>query len=556
MCYDLGMYLRKTTRRNRDGSTVSYLQLALSEWDSDKARSVARIVYNFGRADQLDRAVLERLCRSIARFCDIDIVDRSSLPTDVSHEHIEIVEAPMVGVIWLVRALCEQLEITAILTRLLRQHDASPALLPAILALLANRLDQPTSKRGVHLRWLEGVYFPEAAELGKDFYYQALDFLHTHADTIEHDVFFAVSNLFNLEVELIFYDTTTAAFSVDEADDDGLRQRGRSKEGGYKIQVVVALAVTAEGIPVRSWVLPGNTADVDTIAQVRADLRGWKLSRVVLVGDAGMDSAANRAELARACGKYVLAVRAGSLKEVQQQVLTRPGRYRTVADNLRVKEVVVEEGERRRRYIVCHNPQQEARQQARREEVLAELEAELAKHRDAKTDRKWVAQLRASHRYGRYLRVTPGGSVSVDRAAVKRSAKLDGKWVLLTNDDSLSAVDTANAYKGLMVIERCFRTMKSAQIELAPLHHRLEDRIRGHVKLCVLALLLQRIIEVYGEMPYGQVRPMLERLRAVHLRTPTHDVWQLSAPDPRLRTLAKRLKISLPKKVLEIQPRG
>ncbi|MES0337885.1 MAG: transposase [Candidatus Magnetobacterium sp. LHC-1] len=103
----------------------------------------------------------------------------------------------------------------------------------------------------------------------------------------------------------MFYDTTTVSFSIDYEDDDGgLRKYGKSKDGGWSPQVVVALAVTREGLPVRSWVFPGNTADIKTVEQVKSDLKGWKLGRALFVADAGMNSEYNRQELAKACGKY------------------------------------------------------------------------------------------------------------------------------------------------------------------------------------------------------------------------------------------------------------
>jgi hypothetical protein len=126
---------------------------------------------------------------------------------------------------------------------------------------------------------------------------------------------------------------------------------------------VVALAVTREGLPVRSWVFPGNTTDVSTVERIKDDLRGWKLGRALFVADAGMHSEANRAELARGVGKYVLAVPVGAITEVKTEVLSRPGRYRTIEENLLAPfatsgEVVVGDGERRRRYIVCFNPKE------------------------------------------------------------------------------------------------------------------------------------------------------------------------------------------------------
>ncbi len=177
----------------------------------------------------------------------------------------------------------------------------------ALFAMTANRLCEPESKLGVWDRWLETVYLPSCGALQLRHMYEAMDMLHQHCAEVEETVFFHTANLFNLEVDLIFYDTTTASLTTDYEDDPAdadvnLRQFGHAKEGTWSTQVVVAMAVTREGIPVRSWVLPGNTADVSTVEQVRADLRGWNLGRALFVADSGMNSEGNRNELARACG--------------------------------------------------------------------------------------------------------------------------------------------------------------------------------------------------------------------------------------------------------------
>ena len=130
---------------------------------------------------------------------------------------------------------------------------------------------------------------------------------------IERDVFLKAADLFRLDVDLIFYDTTTAYFEIDEPDEDEqefagrlyapLRRRGHSKEGrDNQPQVIIALAVTRDGMPVRSWVLPGDTADVATVARIKDDLRAWRLGRCLFVGDAGMYSADNLAALSRGLG--------------------------------------------------------------------------------------------------------------------------------------------------------------------------------------------------------------------------------------------------------------
>ena len=176
------------------------------------------------------------------------------------------------------------------------------------------------------------------------------------------------------------------------------------------------MAVTRDGFPVRHWVFPGNTVDVTTVAKVKEDLRGWQLTRCLFVGDAGMVSQANLQTLSKGGGKYLLAMPMRRGDEVTEEVLSRPGRYRTVAENLDVKEVVVGEGERRRRYAVCFNPLEAKRQKAHREELLNELEAELASLSDlAKVSHtKRVCALRTSARYGRLLKETKAG-LTIDR---------------------------------------------------------------------------------------------------------------------------------------------
>jgi transposase len=162
-----------------------------------------------------------------------------------------------------------------------------------------------------------------------DHLYEAMDRLQAHVVKVEEAVFLRTADLFKLDVDLIFYDTTTCSFAIDAGDEDeeswDLRRLGQAKEGTWSPQVVVALAVTREGLPVRSWVFPGNTVDVTTVAQIKDDLRGWKLGRSIFVAGAGMNSKDNRLELARGVGKYVLAMPLGRVAEVKETCYVDPG---------------------------------------------------------------------------------------------------------------------------------------------------------------------------------------------------------------------------------------
>ncbi len=559
------MYLRTTRRKNRDGSEVVYYQLAHNVRNPTSGRAVAQIIHNFGRAERVQRAELVRLCCSIARVCGLEVRDPVSdgdeqqAPGDVLPKGVAQKTTRAFGAGWVIEALWERLGIGPTLRRIADDKGCRVPYERALLAMTANRLCVPESKLGVWDRWLDTVYLPGCEPLKLAHMYEAMDLLHAHADEIEKAVFFQTADLLNLDVDLIFYDTTTCSFAIDDADEDdddgtvGLRKLGHSKEGTWTAQVVVALAVTRDGLPVRSWVLPGNTTDVTTIKRIRDDLRGWKLGRTLFVADSGMNSADNREELARACGRYVLASRLSSVAEVRDSVLGRPGRYKELADNLRVKEVVVGEGEKRRRYIVCHNPKQSERQARHREQVLTDLEEKLARHPDHDASAKWAIKLQASGRYGRYVTAGRGNKLRIDRAAARAAKRTDGKWVLITNDDTLSVEDAATAYKGLLVIERCFRSLKSTQIKMRPMFHWLPRRIEAHVKLCVLALLIERVAARDCEQSWPRLREALDRVQATEFHTDSHRFFRRNdLPDEARKILAK-LAIKRPKQVLAIE---
>jgi len=231
-------------------------------------------------------------------------------------------------------------------------------------------------------------------------------------------------------------------------------------------------------------------------------------------------------------------------------LLTWPGRFKVNAENLQAKEVIVGDGERRRRYIVCYNPLEAKRQQLHRE-----LEEELAKHPDIKATARGAIDLLASGRYRRYLKIeTATNRLVINRQAAREAARTDGKWVLVTNDDTITLEDAASGYKSLLVIERCFGTLKSTQIKLTPMYHWLPGRIEAHVKICVLALLLARVAERQCQLPWKRLRDDLGTLQVTDFRTPNFQFFQRHEPTDILLATLKSLEISMPKPVLSITP--
>jgi len=209
--YSLGMYLRVTGRRNRDGSSTAYYALAENVWNATAKRSEVRVVHSFGRADRIDTAALQRLVASINRVIDADAADALPVRGKTALPEIEIDAVFELGIVLAARSLWEELGIgEAIRTRMARAELAAPHE-GALFAMAAQRLDDPDSKLGCATRWLPDVaWLPEASALAIDQLYRALDFLAVWSEEIERDVFLRSADLLRLDVDLIFYDTTTA----------------------------------------------------------------------------------------------------------------------------------------------------------------------------------------------------------------------------------------------------------------------------------------------------------------------------------------------------------
>ncbi len=560
--------MRESRQKRADGSVLTHLQLAENVWDSDKQRAQVKILYNCGRADEPESTErLRRLARSILRRC---------APEEIVAENPswQVVNAWPYGDLYVFEQLWRRLGIGEVIAEVCGARKFDFDVERALFAMVANRACAPSSKLYCYEQWLkQEVHLEGAAALELQHLYRAMDFLEANKEAIEKAIYFRMADLLNLDVEIVFYDTTSLHFEVDEEDrgfgerDEvhgslaagrkiyrALRKRGHAKNGRFDApQIVVGLAVTRDGFPVRHWIFPGNTVDVTTVERVKKDLQGWQLSRCVFVGDAGMVSKANLETLARGGGKYSLCMPIIRGGEVAKAVVTRPGRYQKVADNLEVKEVTVGDGERRRRYVVCYNSEEAERQRKHREQVLKELEAEIDGLRTQRgpSHSKRVCELRASGRYGRYLRLSRGDAPRINQAVVAAAERLDGKFVVHSNDDTLSAADLALGYKQLQRVEIAWRSLKSG-LKLRPVFHWAPHRIHAHVALTVLSLLLERVAERACADTWRNIRDDLRRIKLAQLLSPNGTVWQVTEPTADALKRLKSLQIQKPPPILHL----
>jgi len=324
---------------------------------------------------------------------------------------------------------------------------------------------------------------------------------------------------------------------------------------------VVGLAVTRTGIPVRVWVWPGNTADQAVISEVKDDLAGRRLGRAVWVVDRGLSSEENLRYLRRGGGHWIAGQRMRAGEPAAEAALARQGRDREVRDNLRVKEVRLGEGDLERRFVVCHNPEEAARDRERRARALDWIEAELERieRLRARAGRAGTAHERAEcalrdhPSHSRYLRQLPSGRLRIDRAKLAAEERLDGKFLLETSDPDISAEDAALGYKNLLEAERSFRDLKGT-LRIRPVFHRLEERIRAHVLICWLALLLVRIAERESGQPWRRLRTELERIKLVTLTGQAGTVEQTTPLTDAQRAILAQLSVEPPPAVTSLEP--
>src|SRR3954462_4512078 len=356
---------------------------------------VAKVIHNFGRADRVDREALGRLVSSISRFLEPDRAVAAAAGAG-------IVDSRGLGGAGTLDRIWERLGMGAAIRRAAdgRQLDGEQ-LERVVFALVAQRACEPGSKLAATGWVAERVAIEGLIGLTDDQAYRVMDFLLDALAEIAAEVFASVAHLLNLDLDIVFVHTTSPSFEVEAADtlpelqaeggDDeqtnpvqaGTRAFGHSKDHRDDLpQVVIAMAVTRDGVPVRCWTFAGHTPDTAIIRTVKDDLAGWNLRRLVWVADRGFASAANRAYLTRGGGHYIHAEKLRHTNAEAAAALARPGRYKTVADNLRIKEVHVapggggdgsvngEEGLRAQRFVVCHNPEQADRDAAVRANLV------------------------------------------------------------------------------------------------------------------------------------------------------------------------------------------
>ena len=480
-----------------------YLQL-VEGYRNEQGKVRHRVVANLGRLESLTPAKLDPLIGGLNRA--LGRAENPAFP-------VEIESSKAYGNVFALHELWKDLGFDKALGRAMRSGRRQIRADALVRAMVFNRLCDPTSKLGC-LRWLDTVAMPDMpAKVEHHHLLRAMDALMDHVELVEDELAKQIRPLVDQDLTVVFYDLTTVRIHGEGQVEEDIRAFGLNKEtGGIARQFVLGVVQTAEGLPLMHTVHPGNVAETKTLqAMLATVLQRFPIERVILVADRGLLSLDNIGALTTLAKQeertleFILALPARRYKD-----LVAP--FRSMVFD---EDGLAEDRFAGHRLVVAYDPLRAAEQGEQRRARIAELEImaeKLLGKLDAQDAGQTAKGRRASDRgaYSRFNRaVAEAGltrflkadltadrfSWSVNDAAIADAELFDGKLALITNAPDIAPTETVARYKGLADIERGFRVLKS-DIEIAPVHHRLPDRIRAHAMICFLALVLYRVMRM------------------------------------------------------------
>ena len=495
-------------------------------------------------------------------------------PSQGDAPQLRFESALALGDVWALDALWHELGFNG-LGAIFRRARFTTAVEHAIRVMVFNRLCDPDSKLGV-LRWLQTVSMPgiEVAALTHQHLLRSMDALIDHQNAVDDCVAQLLRPLIDEDLSVVFYDLTTirAAGLSEQADD--VRQYGMSKEGVIARQFMLGVVQTADGMPIYHEVFDGNTAEAPTLEPTLKKVlsRYPHIRRLVVVADRGLLSLDNVQALtklqvgAQRSLEFILAVPGRRYGEFVD--LLQPMRVRT---NSATEEIIEEAQWQGHRLVVAHNPLQAAEQAQQRQAKIQALQLradQLAGKLDAQDEGKVQrgrklsdsgAKARFFHEVSeahlaRIIKVDLKSDLftyQIDETALARAQLMDGKLMLISNVADMSAPEIIRRYKSLADIERGFKVLKS-EIEIAPVYHRLPERIRAHASICFMALIIYRIMRQRLKLAGSKLSPesALAELRRIQRHSVSIDsaapVHGVSTVHPQQADVLAALNIKKP----------
>ncbi|MEW6442735.1 MAG: IS1634 family transposase [bacterium] len=551
------MFVRVVTSRQH---TKTYRSLQICESYRDPSRGGVprtRVLAHVGQVDRFSQRDVDSIINGLLR-----VFGRPSA------KDTAVVDGKDFGHIYALGEIWKRLGIGEILRGHAGKSGHEFDLEAHVKLMVFNRLCDPCSKLAL-LEWADGVYLP-GLELEKLEYHHLLrtmDWLIEKKETVEKEVSQKMLTLFDGEPDLVFYDVTSSYFEAERSvQEEDIRQYGYSRDHRpERRQIVIGLVMTRNGLPLAHHVFPGDRPDKKTVAEAVRDLKErFGIRRAVFVGDRGMMSEENLDAILDAGFDYLISLPMRHSKAVHLLLKELEGSWKK--DPRAAEQFHLEQEEGGYSLAVAFDPALAAQTRSGREERLKKadrfiealqrrLKQEVRRRGRPLTAQGAFEQIhdylrdRKLLRYYRLELTSEGLEVTTDEAARKLEQMIDGKIVVESSCQDLTARDLIERYKELADIERAFRTLKSS-LEIRPVYHWTEKRIRAHVFICVLALQVHRYMRKRLQGSNLSVERSIQRLRTLKagtLQAASATVPYLAAVNDKHKEVYEQLELPLPR---------
>ena len=525
------MFLKKKINRNKDGSQRVYLQLV----ESRRINGIPKpfVLMNLGRLDTGEAL------QNLESYIGALIKESKAYQVFNANKHLEGKEAKQYGPFLVFKKIWEELGLDKIISAC-RISKAMSEHQDVLFNMVLNRLSEPCSKRRL-TSWQENIYGINHYESQQ--YYRTMDFIEENKEEIEKGLFKEMHKRSG-SVDVALFDTTTVVYYGEGDKEETLLANGfsKAKRGDLK-QVVVGVIMSGDGIPIGYEVFSGNTNDVSCFKQIINKISScFKLRKVILVGDRGMISDKNIKYLKEEKYQYILGYRMRKIpKKDRASIFSKAGFKIINKDKLQTKEI----NYNGQRLVFCYNPERAELDAAKREDILQKLKKKIKSSK--------INSLITNQDYKRFLKLKDSVP-ALDEEKIERDKLYDGIYVLTTNTD-FNCSKIIDAYKGLWQVEMAFKNLKS-ELDLGPLYHWKDRRIKAHVFICFLSLILRnylyrKIKKLDDKISYSDTIEQLKSLQAMRIEINRQAVILRTDIKPNALTAFKALKMQLPKKILD-----
>lgn len=506
------MYPKLVTAKSGSKNVKEITYLRLAEKVKVKGAWREKVIANLGRQDILGKKEFGELLLKLRKYTNEVLV---------TPEEIESKQCMEYGSVLIGKKIWEEIGLEKCITRICGKILPVSLGEPGVLAMVLNRLTMPRSKLALH-DWIQTVYLSEwrtekfikliKADNPKDtaeWYYRTMDWLikGKNKEKIENEIAVWAKTLF--AVEVVFYDITNIQF-------EGWEELKQARHGYIKLgrknhkQILLGV-VMMEGLPVASHIFRGNRAEKTTLLWIKDKVKKqFNVSRVITVCDRGMITESSLMEIESKNDGYITALKRRRCQEIQPLLEKDSSLFTPIKTDkegnilLKAQEAEIEDGKRR---IIVYNPIKAEEEKKKRKDIIREIENDLHELSDAVKEggKKSVKNIIASaektlnrkngKRYFNYACKKEGDfQYSLNEKGLAMEEKLDGKFVIKTTEQNLSLEQVVFRYKDLMDIEDGFRDLKDF-IKVAPVYHWRYRRVKAHIFICILALLLEKYLE-------------------------------------------------------------